>query len=92
MRTGDSKEPVMKLTPQMIKKNGRNEFVVLSYGEYEALRRRLADADDLLELRKAKRLDDPSAPGLNLNQLKSALGLKPAPARRRRSRTPRPRN
>ena len=73
---GDGKELDMKITPQVIRKDGRSEFVVLPYDEYEAIRERLADADDLLELRKAKRQDDPTKAGLTLKQLKSRLGFK----------------
>jgi hypothetical protein len=35
-------------------KNGKKEFVVLTYEELLALQERLADAEDLLERRKAK--------------------------------------
>ena len=76
----------MELRPQVIKKNGRAQFVVLSCAEYEALCRRLADADDLLELRKAKRRDDPSVRGLSLDELRSRLGLKSGARRRRQSK------
>ena len=71
-----------------------NEFVVLPYEEYEAMRQRLEDAEDLLELRKARRQDDPAKPGLTLEQLKARLGLK-SPARKSRrsnSRTTKRRN
>jgi hypothetical protein len=47
----------MTLHPEIIKKNGKKEFVVLPYGEFLAVQERLADADDLLELRKAKRAE-----------------------------------
>jgi PHD/YefM family antitoxin component YafN of YafNO toxin-antitoxin module len=38
-------------------KNGKKEFVVLTYEEFVALQERLADAEDLTELRKAKRAE-----------------------------------
>jgi PHD/YefM family antitoxin component YafN of YafNO toxin-antitoxin module len=38
-------------------KNGRKQFVVLPYEEFVAVQERLADADDLLALRKAKRAE-----------------------------------
>ena len=47
----------MTLHPEILKKNGKNEFVVLPYAEFLAVQERLADADDLLELRKAKRAE-----------------------------------
>lgn len=47
----------MKLHPEILKKNGKNEFVVLPYEEFLALQERLADAEDLMELRKTKRAE-----------------------------------
>jgi len=64
-----------------------NEFVVLPYKEYEAMRQRLEDAEDLLELRKARRQDNPAKPGLTLEQLKARLGLKSPARKSRRSHT-----
>jgi PHD/YefM family antitoxin component YafN of YafNO toxin-antitoxin module len=43
-----------KLHPEVVVKNGKKEFVVLPYKEFLAMQERLADAEDLLELRKAK--------------------------------------
>ncbi len=48
---------MLKLHPEILKKNGKKEFVVLPYQEFLALQERLADAEDLLELRKAKRAE-----------------------------------
>lgn len=45
----------MTLHPEILKKNGKMEFVVLPYEEFLAVQERLADADDLRELRRAKR-------------------------------------
>jgi hypothetical protein len=47
----------MTLHPEILKKNGKNQFVVLPYKEFLAVQERLADAEDLLELRKAKRAE-----------------------------------
>lgn len=44
----------MKLHPEILENNGKKEFVVLPYEEFLALQERLADAEDLMELRKAK--------------------------------------
>jgi hypothetical protein len=76
----------MKTSPQVIRKAGRNEYVVLPYGEYEAMRQRLEDVEDLLELRKAIRRDDPAKPGLTLEQLKVRLGLKGEVRKQRRAK------
>jgi PHD/YefM family antitoxin component YafN of YafNO toxin-antitoxin module len=48
---------MLKLHPEVLVKNGKKEFVVLPYKEFLAMQDRLADAEDLLELRKAKRLE-----------------------------------
>jgi hypothetical protein len=48
---------MLKLHPEILSKNGKKEFVVLPYEEFLALAQVLADAEDLLELRKAKRLE-----------------------------------
>jgi PHD/YefM family antitoxin component YafN of YafNO toxin-antitoxin module len=48
---------VLKLQAEVLLKNGKKEFVVLPYREFVAMQERLADAEDLLELRKAKRTE-----------------------------------
>lgn len=48
---------MLKLHPEILVKNGKKEFVVLTYEEFAALQERLADAEDLLDLRKAKRAE-----------------------------------
>jgi hypothetical protein len=45
---------MLPLHPEIVKKNGKKQFVLLPYDEYLAIRERLEDADDLLELRRAK--------------------------------------
>ncbi len=50
-----SEEIMLKLHAEILVKNGKKEFVVLPYEEFLAMQERLADAEDLLELRKAKR-------------------------------------
>ena len=48
---------MLKLHPEILVKDGRKQFAVLPYEEFLAIQERLADADDLLELRKAKRAE-----------------------------------
>ncbi len=55
-------------------KNGEKQFVVLPYEEFVALQDRLADAEDLLELRKAKRAEGKKR-SLPLAKVKRSLGL-----------------
>lgn len=47
----------MKLHPEILIKDGKKQFAILPYEEYVALSERLADAEDLLALRKAKRAE-----------------------------------
>ena len=44
----------MKLHPQVIEKNGRKEFVILPYAEFEKIQEALEDYEDLRDLRNAK--------------------------------------
>jgi len=48
---------MLKLHPEILVRDGKKQFAVLPYEEFLALQERLADADDLLELRKAKRAE-----------------------------------
>ena len=48
---------MLKLHPEVLSKNGEKQFVVLPYEEFLAMQERLADAEDLLELRKAKKAE-----------------------------------
>ena len=44
----------MILNAKILVKDGKKQFAVLPYEEFVALQKRLADAEDLLELIKAK--------------------------------------
>ena len=46
---------MLKLHPEILVKNCKKEFVILLYEEFLALQEQLADAQDLMDLRKAKR-------------------------------------
>lgn len=65
---------MLKLHPEILVKNGKKQFVVLPYEEFLALQERLADADDLLELRKAKRAEGGKR-SIPLAKVKQELGL-----------------
>jgi hypothetical protein len=68
-------EGMLKLHPEILKKNGKSEFVVLPYEEFLALQERLADAEDLLELRKAKRVEAKKK-SIPLAEVKRELGIR----------------
>ena len=49
---------MLTLHPEILSKDGKKQFAVLPYEEFVALQSRLEDADDLLELRKARRAEE----------------------------------
>lgn len=53
----NGEESKLKLHPEILTKNGQKEFAILPYEEFVTLQERLADAEDVLELRKAKRAE-----------------------------------
>lgn len=72
-----------KLHVEVLRKNGRNEFVVLPYEEFVAMREQLEDALDLVALRRAM-AEDEGGPSLSLEEMKAQLGL----GTKRRKRKP----
>lgn len=66
---------MLTLHPEILIKNGEKQFVVLPYEEFVAVQERLADAEDLLELRKAKRAESGKR-GIALSDVKRKLGLR----------------
>ena len=68
----------MTLHPEFLKKNGKREFVVLPYEEFLTVQERLTDAEDLLELRKAKRAEG-QQPAIPLTEVKRILAEELAP-------------
>lgn len=54
----------MELKPQIIKKDGKDEFVVLTYKDYLRIQQELEDYEDLVDLRKAKSetINEPGIP------------------------------
>jgi len=64
---------MIELHPEFLKKNGKEQFVVLPYEEFVEIQRRLEDADDILELRKAK-AQDATQPTVPLDEVKRRLG------------------
>lgn len=65
---------MVTLHPEILSKNGKKQFAVLPYEEFTALQEWLADVEDLLELRKAKRAEGRKR-SIPLVEAKRALGL-----------------
>ena len=65
---------MLTLHPQVLEKDGRKQFVVLPYDEFEQLASELADYEDLKDLRAAKR-EEGDAPSVALSQVRQNLGI-----------------
>jgi len=65
---------MIQLHPEFLTKDGKKEFAVLPYEEFIALQELLADAADVLDLRKAKS-EEASAMTVPLSEVKKSLGL-----------------
>jgi hypothetical protein len=63
---------MIELHPEILKKNGKEEFVVLPYEEFVAIKEMLLDAEDLIDLRAAKR-EDSDKSGVGLEEAKKNL-------------------
>ena len=66
---------MLTLHPEILVKNGKKHFAVLPYEEFLALKERLADAEDLLDLRRAKRAEGKKR-SIPLEDAKRELGLR----------------
>jgi hypothetical protein len=65
---------IIPLHPQFITKNGKKEFAVIPYEEFEALQELIADIEDLMDLRTAKE-EDANQHSVLLADVKKMLGL-----------------
>lgn len=62
----------MELNAQIIKKNGKNEFVVLPYDEFQKIQEELTSYEDLRCLREAK-IAERNAPTIGVAELKRII-------------------
>ena len=60
---------MLELHPNILRKDGKEEFVVLPYDEFVALQELLGDAEDLMDLQAAKR-EEADAPLLSVEEVK----------------------
>lgn len=65
---------MITLHPEILKKDGKNEFALIPYDEYVALEEFLADVDDLLELRAAKEAER-DQPAIPLSSVKAEFSV-----------------
>lgn len=64
----------MELHPQILKKNGRKEFVVLPYEEFERIEKELQNYHDLCDLREARRSEG-TEETMSLSDVRNELGI-----------------
>ncbi|MCK5805405.1 MAG: type II toxin-antitoxin system Phd/YefM family antitoxin [Lentisphaeria bacterium] len=65
---------MLTIHPNILKKNGKKEFAVLPYDEFERITEELADYEDLKDLRSAKSVEG-DVPGKALSEVRATLGI-----------------
>ena len=65
----------LELHPEFLKKNGRNQFVVLPYDEFVRLQEELDDLADIRALDEA-RAKEGHLPGIPLSEVRRRLDVK----------------
>lgn len=64
----------MELHPKVLEKDGRKEFVILPYEEFEQIQNELSDYYDLRDLREAKQSEQ-DAETHSLADVRTELGI-----------------
>ena len=65
---------MVELKPKILEKDGKKEFVILTYEEFKKIQEELLDYEDLKMLRKAKQ-EEANAPTISLNEAKKILQI-----------------
>ncbi|MFA7235838.1 MAG: hypothetical protein WC058_03150 [Phycisphaeraceae bacterium] len=65
---------MLDLKPQILKHDGKESFVILTWDEFQAIRDALDDAEDLRILRQSRE-EQRDEPTISHEQLKRELGL-----------------
>jgi PHD/YefM family antitoxin component YafN of YafNO toxin-antitoxin module len=65
---------MLTLHPKVLEKDGKKQFAVLPYDEFERMADALAEYEDLKDLRAAKRAEG-DAPSKPLAKVRSELGI-----------------
>ena len=65
---------MIEFHPEFLKKNGKNEFVVLPYEEFVTIQELLEDAEDLLLPQQAKQ-EDEGKPGVPIEDVMKRFGI-----------------
>ena len=73
---------MVTLHAQIIKKNGKKDYVVLPYEEFLKVQEELEDYDDLRSLREVKETEK-DAPTIGMAELKKKIGRRTGQSRQR---------
>ncbi len=65
---------MISINPQILKKNGKKEFVILPYEDFLKLQEELSCYDDLRILREAKK-EEQNAPSVSFEEAKKILNI-----------------
>ena len=76
---------MVTIHPNILKRNGKKEFVVLPYEEFVMVEEELQEYEDLKTLRAAK-AEEADAPTVSLRDVKMALGRRARTTTSRRRR------
>jgi hypothetical protein len=66
---------MIKLHPEILKRDGKEQFAILPYEEFIAIQELLEDMEDLRLIEEA-RANDTGEPGISLEEAKRRLNLK----------------
>jgi hypothetical protein len=66
---------MIKLHPEILRRDGKEQFAVLPYEEFLAIQQLLEDIEDSRLIEEAK-ASDSGEPGVPLEEVKRRLGLK----------------
>jgi hypothetical protein len=70
----DEEAAMVQLNPQFVTRDGKKEYVILTYEDFLRLQEVLEDAEDLLALREAKE-EDAGQPTISMAEMKKRLGM-----------------
>ncbi len=65
---------MIELHPEFLTKNGKKEFVILSYEEFLEIQELLEDLEDLEDLKEAKE-EEKDSPSHSLDEVKKILNI-----------------
>jgi len=65
---------MISISPQILEKNGKKEYAILTYEDFLKMQEELACYDDLRILREAKK-EEQNAPSVSFEETKSILNI-----------------